>query len=253
MDAPQTITDSKQLKGKTPLQRTRLYIGDGGLLSHVVQKDTGEGLVGAKELEAFGLLVHPFWVDDPEGLEGQAYQAYITGHPDFGLSVRHGVAERLAQAQKQLPMGWQIVLKAGFRPLEVQYRLFDDAHTYLRDKHPYWSDDKLLEETRKLVADPRVRVPPHSTGAAVDIEILNTATNQLVDMGARANTDGEAGWAYSPVITKTQQARRLTLLKAMLDVGFANHAYEWWHFSWGDAVWAVFYDQPATQYALLGT
>jgi D-alanyl-D-alanine dipeptidase len=32
--------------------------------------------------------------------------------------------------------------------------------------------------------------------------------------------------------------RRLALTEAMQTAGFAQHPNEWWHFSWGDQLWA---------------
>jgi D-alanyl-D-alanine dipeptidase len=32
--------------------------------------------------------------------------------------------------------------------------------------------------------------------------------------------------------------RRLLLQSAMASVGFCQHPNEWWHFSWGDQLWA---------------
>lgn len=251
MAAPHTVVRTDELKGKTPLLRSKLYLGDALLCATVAQQDNGEPLVTASQLQRMGFVIRPFWVDEPGEIEGKAYQAYIKTHPDFSMSLRQGLAHRLAKTQSALPAEWRIILKAGLRPLSVQRLLFNDARAYLHQKHPDWQPRKLLQETRNLVSDPRVKVPPHCTGAAVDIEILDKTTGELVDMGARANTDGPSGWAYSPTITPVQQERRLLLLKATLYAGLANNAYEWWHYSYGDAMWALMYDQPATLYSLI--
>jgi D-alanyl-D-alanine dipeptidase len=133
----------------------------------------------------------------------------------------------------------------------VQQTLFKNAQAFLHAKYPEWTAAQLLAETRILVADPRATVPPHTTGGAVDVEVLNTATGRLVPMGAPANTEGERGHTYSQAITAAEQQNRLTLLRTMLEAGFANYAYEWWHFSYGDAIWALFYGQPAAHYSMI--
>ncbi len=248
MTTPKNIISLEQLRGKTPLARSKVYLGDADLAGHIIQQENNEPLVSSNLLQQKGLLVRPFWIDEPDDLEGKAYATYLKTHPSFSLSVRKSVAERLQQAQQTLPKEWQIILKAGLRPLEVQYQLFDDVRTYLGQKYSDWSAAAVQTETRKLVSDPRIKVPPHATGAAVDIEVLDRTTGKLIDMGARANTDGPTGWSHTSAISAIQQKRRLALLKAMLAAGFANHAYEWWHYSYGDAMWAIFYDKPATLY-----
>lgn len=246
-----TITSLDELVGKDALERSKLFLGDFNLLATITHNDDGDPLVPAGHYTSEGILVRPFWEDAPDDMEGEAYQSYIAAHPGFTLSMRRGVAERLVAAQRALPNHWAIVLKAGFRPLPVQTALFEKAHAYLQEKHPDWDAAKVLHEARILVSDPRVKIPPHSTGAAIDIEVLDTATGKLVDMGAPANTDGPAGWTYSHVISDEQQERRIILLKAMLHAGFANFAFEWWHFSYGDAMWALFYEQQTAPYHLI--
>jgi D-alanyl-D-alanine dipeptidase len=36
----------------------------------------------------------------------------------------------------------------------------------------------------------------------------------------------------------------------MVEEGFAGHPDEWWHFSWGDQMWAAITGAPAAHYGL---
>jgi D-alanyl-D-alanine dipeptidase len=36
----------------------------------------------------------------------------------------------------------------------------------------------------------------------------------------------------------------------MTDAGFANYPNEWWHFSWGDQMWAKMAGERAAHYGL---
>lgn len=252
MTAIYTVTGLHEIAGMPAMERSKLFLGDPTLLASIPHTDNADALVSARHLkEHHGMQVRPFWEDDPDDMEGKAYHDHIAKHPTFELKMRQGVADRLATAQSNLPAGWTIVLKAGFRPLAVQYMLFDRVYDTLAAKHPEWDEATLLAETRILCSDPRIKVPPHSTGAAIDIEVYDRKTGKPVDMGAPANTHGPKGWSHSPAITKTERHRRILLLEAMLAAGFANFAYEWWHFSYGDAMWALFYDQPAAIYDLI--
>lgn len=247
---PRSRTELASLGELSNLAKAKLFLGDAPLLASVPTRESGEGFAPREAIEQLGLLVRPFWIDEPDDIEGRAYQIYRQTHPDFDMTMRESVAVRLAEAQHKLPKHWRIIVKAGLRPLGVQIELLEKVQTMLAQKNPAWNAARVLAETRLLVSDPHVKIPPHCTGAAVDVEVLDVQTGILVDMGARANTDGELGWTFSPRINAVQQANRTKLLRAMLAAGLANYAYEWWHFSYGDAYWAVFYDKPAALFGL---
>jgi D-alanyl-D-alanine dipeptidase len=44
------------------------------------------------------------------------------------------------------------------------------------------------------------------------------------------------------------RANRRLLYWAMTEAGFANHPDEWWHYSWGDQMWAKMTGAPAAHY-----
>jgi D-alanyl-D-alanine dipeptidase len=46
----------------------------------------------------------------------------------------------------------------------------------------------------------------------------------------------------------TWHHRRRLLAAAMASAGFAQHPHEWWHFSWGDQLWAWRTGQPLARY-----
>jgi D-alanyl-D-alanine dipeptidase len=46
------------------------------------------------------------------------------------------------------------------------------------------------------------------------------------------------------------RANRRLLHWAMAEAGFAGHPDEWWHYSWGDQLWAALSDVPAAHYGL---
>ena len=90
--------------------------------------------------------------------------------------------------------------------------------------------------------------PPHSTGAALDITLLDETGNPL-DMGGdidelspRSQPDyyqqlTQQNSAEGQKFTQYQQ-RRDFLNNIMTSAGFLRHPGEWWHFSKGDQFWA---------------
>lgn len=216
----------------------------------VTKSENNEKLLSQKEIQALGFRCEPFW-DIANDIEGDCYKEYIKAYPDFSLSIRSSVVDKLVLAQKNLPKHWNIVLKAGFRPLAVQVQLLGAVVNLSRQSNPSFTDQQHLEYARLYVADPSVKCPPHVTGGAIDLDIFDSSTNKFVDMGCPPNTDGEIASLHSKQINSTQYNNRLTLLSAMLSAGFAPLVTEWWHYQYGETYWAAFYGYETTKYDLI--
>ena len=233
----------------SPVERSRYSFS---AMAHLVERrENGESFAGTNELRAAGLYVEPFWYTKGD-IEGDCYRPYIDSHPDFSLTVRQGVYERLITAQLLIPENWRIVLKAGFRPLEVQQHVLRAFIELSRQRNPTWSNNDHLSYARLFVADPAITCPPHTTGGAIDIVIRDRYTGYGIDMGCDINTDSDLAFLHSDLLTKEQYANRQTLLAAMLESGFAPNSNEWWHFQYGETYWAAFYGHSSTIYNSVG-
>jgi zinc D-Ala-D-Ala dipeptidase len=169
--------------------------------------------------------------------------------------LRQGVIDRLFQAQQvlhRLRPGWKLQIFDAYRPVEVQQFMVDYSfQELLRDRG--W-DQQTLTETQQQDAMTQVyqfwakpnfdpaAPPPHSTGAAVDLTLID-ATGQPIDMGGaideispRSYPDHYIGLA-DPEAEQCDRHRQL-LHYVMKTAGFQRHYHEWWHFSWGDQLWA---------------
>ncbi len=213
-------------------------------------KENGDSLVSLHSSKTLQII--PIWVEMIDPFEGPAYRLYIEKHPNYQhIYTRQTVATMLEQVTKKLPHDWQLVVRASHRPLEVQHLLFDQVHDDFKKKHPEKSLEETLAITRTFVSDPTQKVPPHSSGAAVDVDVFNTNSQELVDFGCPVNTDDTIAFLYAQELTAEQKHNRLVLLSAMLDVGFASLYTEWWHFSYGDQNWASFYNKKNALYGLV--
>ena len=197
------------------------------------------------------LKIEPNWTLE-NSWEGKRYADYIAEHPEYdGIYVRSELAVRLRAAAASLDDDYTLVVRAGHRPLEVQKRiLIECADDYAKD-NPNTSDKEALEHARIFVSDPDIKLPPHVCGAAVDIELMNTSTGELLDFGSKINDDNDKSSLYYSDLTEEQANNRQILVKAMLDADFASYMPEWWHFSYGDQVWAWFYDKEKSLYSPL--
>ena len=164
----------------------------------------------------------------------------------FYRLLRSGVAARLEQAQQYLPAGLRLRVYEGYRHPKIQQMLFDAQWRRMQIAHPtqsaawcYVQAAQLASPLRTFAGEPII--PPHSTGGAVDIDIVDAA-GQPLDFGMALSDWGEV----SPELCATQYAgltdvaarNRRLLLEVMTAAGLVNYPREWWHFSYGDRYWA---------------
>ena len=175
------------------------------------------------------------WQPHPYQALGAPYPA---GSNPFQL--RQSVVDRLLRAQQVLrdqaePL--QLLIFDAFRPLAVQQFMVDHTRG-----QPGVTDADVMALWAEPSADPATP-PPHSTGAAVDLT-LATPQGEPLDMGGEIDAVGPIGHPNHFVDAETASAeggyhqRRCMLNLAMESAGFVRHPKEWWHFSWGDQLWA---------------
>lgn len=245
---------SKEELSAIPVSKRAHYYFDRALLrSRKGFTKQDEALLRQEELESSGLLCKPFWDDDRDGAEldseGQAFAAYRRKHPHFNLMVREQTAKKLLEAQLLLPDHLKIALKAGLRPVEVQQAVFDMELSKVTAAHPEWSLAEAYRFTLEFVTDPAVNLPPHASGGTIDVHLWDVRTNGYADLGSPINAVDDSSWGDNVVaLTPGQIELRFLLRNTMLAAGFANLASEWWHFSYGDQRWAVFYGQNKALY-----
>jgi len=196
------------------------------------------------------IVIEPVWTLEGD-FEGGMYADYIAEHPEYdGIYIRSELSKRLEAAADSLDDQYRLVVRAGHRPLAVQKRLLKECAQDYKDDNPGVSDEEALEHARKFVSDPEIELPPHCCGAAVDVELLDTSTGKLVDFGSAMNVDDDISYLHYDGISEEQKANRMLLLRTMLAQGLASTAFEWWHYSYGDEVWAWFYGEGDALYGV---
>lgn len=175
--------------------------------------------------------------------------------PDYGW-VRRSVYEKLLAVQAGLPPGLRLRLYEGLRSLSMQRKLFDEEVQRVAADHPELSPQDVHERASLLIAptvhwDGSVNIPPHSTGAAVDVELVD-AEGKVIDFGMEAKDWVSVAAEYcetrNPDVHAAARANRLMLCAAMEAQGFVNYVREWWHYSYGDRYWAWMSGQPKAIY-----
>ena len=167
------------------------------------------------------------------------------------LLLRRSVAGRLAGVDASLrARGIKLLVQDAYRPTEVQAFAHDVwMPARLRRHDPSLDGAALTEAVEAYWARPTsdgASPAPHKTGAAVDLTLAFVASGQALFMGTilddvteLAHTESFEARRHSASYSDQEAvANRRLLYWAMLDAGFSNAPNEWWHYSWGDQMWA---------------
>lgn len=150
------------------------------------------------------------------------------------MLCRHSVAEKLKRVARQLSgKGLGIYIYELYRSTEQQQARLQETYNRYRDKFP--DKDELEMYVRRCTAGVG---GGHQTGGAVDLTLCDNNGIPL-DMGSEYPVkcpEMVTSYRLSPVVDE----RRKLLCNVMYIEGFANYPGEWWHFSYGDQLWAAY-------------
>jgi D-alanyl-D-alanine dipeptidase len=159
------------------------------------------------------------------------------------IYLRESVAERLTTVREELaPLNFKIW--DGWRSREVQHKIYFNYWKKMEIEHPDWSKEQLKEQVGTFVTiatDPN-RIPIHSTGGSVDLTLVCEDGAEL-DMGTGFDHFGpEAAAFFYEQNSRSNEAackNRRILREALTNVDFRFDDDEWWHFDYGNQIWAA--------------
>lgn len=161
--------------------------------------------------------------------------------------IRAEVYDRLLKAASSLPNGVYLTVLDGWRPLSVQTQLFRSLSRAIAAANPQYSVEELAGLTRSFVSVPSIskEAPsPHLTGGAVDVT-LTDEDGRWLDMGSEFDAACDKSYtSYYEELDEPSEsdvlirARRRLLFNAMHNAGFSNLNSEWWHYDFGNQLWA---------------
>jgi zinc D-Ala-D-Ala dipeptidase len=225
-----------------------------------VPLDLGHELFGEAVMEArdAGLAGENFYASD----RNPPYWQRVEGATDK-LWLRKTVAEKLLRVNRRISAaGLELYLFDAWRPRAVQAYFHDVwMPRELHRRDPGLKGAALTEEVERYWAAPSQNADspaPHATACAMDLT-LRWKDSEALWMGSLF--DDVTGLAHRDRFEQLdpenfsfsdQEARanRRLLHWLMIEEGFAGHPDEWWHFSWGDQMWAALTGTPAAHYGL---
>lgn len=184
---------------------------------------------------------------------------------DINFYIRNTIKEKLEKVAKSLPKGLNLVIIEGYRSVENQQKSWDATCENIRKQNPKLSEEEIEQKAGLVTARPN-RLANHNCGGAIDVTLCDENGNCL-DMGtsypSEIKTVGEYKKAYinfpmfpKPFffnrLTKQQKENRKLLREAMEKEDFVWYPGEWWHYCYGDRMWAVYTKQEKCFYGPVG-
>lgn len=164
---------------------------------------------------------------------------------------RATVAQMAERAAQSLPEGVYLAVTDAWRPLLRQQLIYEFMSRSASEAFPERLGPALTRTVNRWVAPPNRKAPPgHCTGAALDVILVDAANEPIDTTSPFTRLDGGPTYVFG--LTETAQRNRMMLVDVMLSVGFSNCRDEWWHYSYGDAGWAVRMGEPSCIYGLIG-
>ena len=178
--------------------------------------------------------------------------------------LRQQVLNKLLQAKQELNQiepNWQFKIFDAYRPIAIQKYMVEHTFSAIcqeKSLNPQQLTEKetedIYQEVYKLWAIPshnNLTPPPHSTGSAIDLTFM-TEDGIEIDMGGEID---ELSPRSHPNYYQNNDhpqssifhSRRQLLQQVMTKMGFRRHPEEWWHFSYGDQLWAWLENQSNPQ------
>jgi len=153
--------------------------------------------------------------------------------------VRKTVGDMLNRAVAALPKGYRLGILEGWRPVYIQRRMYLTTWNRFKAQHPDWSDVQLRRVVNRFTAPPEAAVPPpHSTGGAVDVFLVDESGKRINHSQPYELLDSKSFAMDCHGLDGEAQAHRTILRQAMIEGGMTNYPSEWWHWSYGDQGWA---------------
>jgi D-alanyl-D-alanine dipeptidase len=206
-----------------------------------------------------------------QGLKGENFYAGDRNPPYWHrtpgatekLLLRRSVAEKLRAIDRRAgEAGLELFLFDAWRPRAVQAYFHDVwMPRELQRRDPGLTGARLTEEVERYWSAPSAdenSPAPHATGAAVDLTLrwkdgetlwMGSLFDDVTQLAGRDRFESLAADNFSFSDQEARANRRL-LHWLMTEEGFAGHPDEWWHFSWGDQMWAALAGADEAHYGL---
>ncbi len=193
-----------------------------------------------------------------DGENGPYYRAFAAAHAN--VRCRRSVAEKLARVNEALaPYEVELFVLDGYRSLKLQADLWSFFIEQAKATLPSPTEVECIAFAGEYCSDPDEfdpsdsrTWPTHITGGAIDTTLRLIGTGDHLFMGSIFDDPSDLSHTqhFEVELEKAQRdgrqldlsdldalRNRRLLYWSMIEAGFTNYPYEWWHFDWGTQMW----------------
>lgn len=160
---------------------------------------------------------------------------------NYRYLVRELVAEKILQIAKLLDQqNKTLIIRSVWRSYKHQKMIWENKFSFIKRIHPEKSINEIEVLVSNFIALPKESM--HSTGGAVDALIFDKEDIKVMDFGTNngLNIDlGEKCYPYHPEISDLAKKNRQLLIHLFEQEGFVVDNMEYWHFDYGNSIWAI--------------
>lgn len=152
--------------------------------------------------------------------------------------IRKYIYQMLVEAKKYLPENYFFKIYEAYRPLAAQIKLWHEVVEQQKKEHPFLSveSEEFIALCDVFCANPYRQGSGHQSGAAIDVSLCDKNGIDY-DMGGAVRGFSKTA-DFEAEVSDEAHKNRLILKTALEKVGFVNYPAEWWHYSFGDRLWA---------------
>ncbi len=152
--------------------------------------------------------------------------------------IRAYIYQMLLNAKMYLPTNYYFKIYEAYRPLDAQKQLWKQVVNTQKKEHPKMDieSEEFIAICDVFCANPYRQGSGHQSGAAIDVTLCNRDGIEY-DMGGDIRGFSQSCDFEYPVSIKARKNRNI-LKFALEKAGFINYPAEWWHYSFGDRLWA---------------
>lgn len=150
---------------------------------------------------------------------------------------RESVVTKIKQIASILAtQGLAMIVYELYRSPDKQNKMRMEQKEDLRQQFPEYNEQQISTLLNKRISS---EGGGHQTGGAIDLTIC-TANGEALDMGTAYLEFNTSTPTNSSLLSTKQKENRALLVSVMKDAGFINYPLEWWHYSYGDKMWAAY-------------
>jgi D-alanyl-D-alanine dipeptidase len=174
---------------------------------------------------------------------------------DYRYLVRDAVADKVIRISERLGrQDKQLIIRSVWRSAHHQRLLWDRHVDHLRRQNPEIHAREINEMAAYFIAPETKSM--HATGGAVDALIHDRKSDRVMDFGTNDGLNIELGrrcYAGHPGISAHAKRNRRLLIDLFEEEGFVCEPMEFWHFDYGNVVWAIATNQTHAIYGPVAT